>query len=401
METLVAKWGALNLVWPDRASATAALGRVPTYEERNLWKKLVKKTYGRSALKAGFLVFGRSLSLDEVAYIAKDPASWIQRSQEGKGLAPLLSPFVRVRQPAPQNFKTLRDGALNRGLTSLGWKWLCRQRPKTVEKLFAFGWTQEAIWWTNLLSKAITDKPMNPLWVENGRAYLQQSLYEILQHTVCPAERHQLALQIERLFRLVPAVADPKTMAEYEFISYAFLAGVRAPELQLSVAPGRHWTNLLLSVRRQNDKRAAMALELARDAAQTDSGGGSSVDASWPLRIGSGVLENIEVQELTHSSALEAEGASMTHCVGNGCYLQGCISGSHAVFSLREPISGMRSTLQLMLGDTEGFRIGQLAGPANVQVPQIFWKVARALASGIRPTPLKAPSQTPAFEQEA
>lgn len=386
---LVKSWGALNLVWPDRTSATAILGRMPSLDERIYWTKLVRKTYGAPALKAGYAIFGRALTLDDLAHVAKNPQPWAARAKEGVGLAPLLTTFVRARQPAPANFKQLRESTLARGLTSFSWKWLCHQHPATVARLFAFGWADEAIWWANLLSKAVAGKKLDPVWVENGRAYLQQSLYESVRQIRSTAETHILTLQLERLFRMVPQKADPKSLVEYELISYAFLAGIRVPELQLSVAPGRSWSSLLVSVRRQNDRRAAIALELARVrvAAQEKADTFAAV-ASWPARIGSGMLENIQVQELTQAKDLEVEGAIMSHCVGNGGYLLECISGGHTVLSLLEPVSHARATLQLVKQPGSAtVRIGQLTGPANSSVPQVFWKVARALACGVRPNP--------------
>lgn len=384
---LVRQLGALGLVWPDRVSVASAKGGLLEPEQRAIWQRVVRKAYGVSALKAGFAMFGRGLALADLAHISNEALQWQARVTEGAGLAPLIAPLVKMRQAPPASYQGLRANALALGLTSLGWKWLCRQRPALVAKLFAFGWTAEAIWWVNLLAKARGSDSLSASWLESGRPYLQQGTYEWV--ACCPPgnARHAADLYVERFFRLVPSEATAQHLAEFELVTSAVLAGLRTRKNRVSVAPGRTWPNVLETVRRVNQAREARAQQLALERAATLALQEQARDTAWKAQIGSGQLQQVMVTELLTERDLVNEGCLMDHCVGNGGYLASCATGQHLVMSLKEPITNARATLQLVKSASKSpWHIGQLAGPANSTVPQVFWKVARSLAAGVRPS---------------
>ena len=377
LRSLVSKIGELACVWPDHVSVAATLGRPWQPAEAAAWRRLVEERYSRQALKAGYALFGRSLRLEDLAHIAQEPDRWLSRAQEASGLAPLLGPFVKVRTTAPDNLAALREGALRRGLTPAAWKWLRRQHPSTTAKLFAFGFTVESVWWTNLLSEAQPDVRISSRWLEEGRPYLAQPLYEHVraaaQLEAAKAER----LNLTRFFRLLPVQCDPRALGEYELLATGMLLGLRDSRYRLSVGSGRTWLTLLRQLRRFADERE----NLARAKAALQDAVAAGQVLSWPPLLGSGQHLGLEFHELCSSTALEQEGVLMAHCVGDGAYTVDCQLGHQAILSLREPVTGTRATLQLRRLNGR-WTLGQLAGTGNTRVPQVFWKVARVLAAG-------------------
>jgi hypothetical protein len=370
---LTKKLGELGLIWPDAASAHVSLGTPLTPHDRHRWQGLLRHAYGSPALLVGHAIFGRDLELSDLPAIQAGLPGWQRRVQECRSLAPLLGTFVRTGLPAPANYQLLRDGALRKGLTPSAWKWLCRQPPATVRKLLALGWNAEAVFWLNLLSKAYKDRP-TPLWLlEAGRPYLFGAHYNLLQgwaeHNV--AQEH---LNLERFFRLVPMQDYPELRAQFEALSAALMVSMQSPRWAIQVKPGMTWKSLLERVRRMNQLRAQEALAAAQLEAK------KREDLRWEPYVGSFTHAGVSAKELVSNAELALEGGVMSHCVGDGAYLQDCATGSQALFSLTEPMTGARATLQLRFNAAiRHWYIAQLAGFGNSAVPRMFWNAARAL----------------------
>ena len=378
LHTLVRVLGQLGLVWPDRTSVTASLGRNWTSAEHIAWALLVRRTFSQEALKVGYALFGRQLQLDDLGHLAHEPQAWAARASEAAGFAPLLAPFVRVRTTAPADLAGLRHGALRRGLAPSAWKWLRRQRAAAVAKLFAFGWTPECIWWANLLSRALPHRQLDPRWLELGRPYLLQRHYEFAASDNELHAASAQALNLERFLRLLPQQCDAKSLVEYEMLSAGILVGLQDARYGLCANPGRTWSSMLQTLRRHNDTRTAMALREAKTQDLLEQGHA----VSWEPVVGSLTHRGVHVRELCSHAELLHEGILMAHCVGNGTYTPGCASGAQSIFSLSEPLTGSRATLQLRRDGHNTWRITQLGGPGNCAVPSLFWRVARELASG-------------------
>lgn len=366
----IEKLGHLGQVWPDAASAHAALGHPLEAAQRKLWARLVRQAYSPAALRAGLAIFGRDLTLQELAGLQTQSQPYLARIQESRSLAPLLAPFVKVGVSSPQDYAGLRTAGLARGLAPSSWKWLCRQSPCVVRKLFTFGWTPEAVFWTNVLAKARAHRPLAAAWLEAGRPYMLGQHFEQLD-TRAPRAAAQ-ALVLERFLRLVPEHPTADAMVVYEAIAVALQAGSTSPVGALSVQSNSTWKGLQERIRRKEDERLALAQALK--AAQ------QGADTRWRAVFGSCEMQGVHIRELTSNEELREEGLVLDHCVGNGQYLAGCLTGQHVIASLELPVTRQRATLQLRSKPgTRGYIIGQLAGPGNSRVPQSFWRAAREL----------------------
>ncbi len=371
LQSLVESLGELGQVWPDSASVRATLGCGWSPTQRSTWKQLLRQAYSRQALTAGYAIFGRDLQIVELARLSVHAQAYLERVREAPALAPMLNSFVKVGVAPPADYAGLRQGALDRGLLPTAWKWLYRQPVAVVRKLFAFGWTPEAIFWTNLLAKARADQPWSELWLEPGRPYQMGLLYEQVSASACPQYVADKSLQLERLLRLMPAAPTVQTLQEFETLTAELHLGFRNPQWTLAVQRNSSWKGLLERQRRHHDERLARAAVFA----SVKAGG----DCHWEAQFGSFESNGVKVTELTSNAELVNEGALLSHCVGDGAYVEGCLSGTHLIASLQAP-SAQRATLQMRRNDATGrFNIGQLAGQGNSRVPQVFWHAARAL----------------------
>lgn len=367
---LIEKFGALGQVWPDAESTRAALERLPTMEERFSWRKLVHKTFDREALRAGFAIFGRDLTLEDLGRLEPFASQYVSRVRENMSIAPMLAPFVKLGGPPPADISGVRRGVLARGLTVQGWKWLCRQRPGVVRKLLAFGWTPESIFWTNVLSKARAAELLSANWLEAGRPYLMGQHYEHREAVGHDSVQH--ALVLERFLRVLPPAPGLEDLPAYVAIVTALHVNSLDSKWQLQVQRNSTWKGLANQARRLEAARMALAAEVRA--------GKEGADVTWRPVFGDCETEGVQIRELTSNLELRQEGVVQNHCVGDGPYLEGCLTGQHIIASLALPATRQRATLQLRrLPAGRGFVIGQLAGAGNSRVPQTFWRAARAL----------------------
>jgi len=253
-----------------------------------------------------------------------------------------------------------------------------RQKPAIVTKLFQMGFTPEAVWWCNTLATALdeTEKTgrhaLNSRWLEAGRLYQGAALYELA--LVESSKAPVLPTEIVRLVRLLPQESDMQALTEYEMLCAELTSSHRGGGHWLAVNTKSTWGSLLRKVRERRAARfeaAELVLALRAELPKEK-------NPTWAGLFGHGRHRGIEVRELLSTAQLQAEGVLMEHCVGNDSFVKNCSTGHQAIFSLKEPITDTRATLQLKQ-DTRGWVIVQLAGPGNTVVPQIFWRVARAL----------------------
>lgn len=356
-------------VWPDGPTIRHLLGRPWTSEERTGWFRLLRRSYGVEALRAAWSVLGRDALLVDLHKLQPLAADWLRRISEGPTLAPLLAAHLKVAGAPPPDFKVIKDGLTRRGLTPATWKWLCRQHRRTVRTLCALGWSQEAIFWCNVLARAKPTTQLHPGWLEAGRPYLLANHY----HSVAaqtPDGADAETLQLERLLRLVPAVPDEKSLREYEGIAAARMAGLYDPQWELRFEPGNTWKSLLERLRRLNDARLKLAEKVELNPED---------NLTWEPVLGTLNVGGVQARELTSVEDLMKEGLIQSHCVGNGAYTSGCLDGTHIVMGLEDAATGLRATLQLVNHGHAGSQwvVGQLAGIGNSHVPQFFWKVTR------------------------
>lgn len=360
LTTVIETLGGLDQVWPDAPSVRARLGRNWSVSERLAWRELVHKCYGRQALRAGQAIFGRDLRLTELGQLSSFAADYLRRVQESPSLAPALASFVKVGAAAPADYKCIREDALKLGLEPGAWRWLSHQAGSVTRKLLFFGWTQEAIFWTNLLSKALGPRRLCEGWLEAGRVYGLGPLYSAW----AMQPQKDAALALERLLRLLPLTPSPERLAQLETLGSAMLRG-------LTPARNSSWEGLLERVRRQEQARLRQAeRELSTKLEQT-------VQHRWPACFGRYETQGVIFDELTSNRDLVREGVQMSHCVGEGAYLEGCLSGKHLV--ARVSSAQARATVQLRRTAGNRWMIAQLAGVRNARVPQHLWQAAQAL----------------------
>lgn len=370
LEHLVKTLASSGLAWPDGPTVSVLLGRPWTRQERRAWCSLLERTYGRTTLAVGWAIFGQEATLDALAKLQPYAADWRVRITESPSLAPVFGPFVKLGLPPPDNMHGLMVDLKVKGLSTAGWKWLCRQSRSVVRKLTAFGWTAEALFWVNLLAKA-QPNGLSSRWLEAGRPYALGGHYAALQWSHAEAQV-DATLQLERFLRQVPAQADEKSLWDYELVSAGLLLSRQSERWTIRFERNTSWAKVLEQLRRQQDER----LKLAANTTSSD-----EEVLTWQPRIGSMTLCGVQVRELTDSLSLVREGLVQDHCVGNGLYAQGCVRGEHIIAALEEPTSGLRATLQLRAPDVPSapWLVGQLAGLGNGRVPQFFWKATRAL----------------------
>ncbi len=373
---LVDTLGSLGQVWPDSASLLSVLVRRPSPYERQQWRQLLRAAYGKPALSAGYAIFGRDLGLRELANLQAHQEAYRARVKESASLAPLLAAFVKVGVAPPSDYGVLRTGALARGLTPAAWKWLSRQRPSLVRALFAFGWTPEFIFWTNLLARARAQEPLSSRWLEAGRPYMLGQHWEHLSSLAQDGKVYQdRLLNLERFLRLLPSQTSAELLVEYELLAAALHMGFLSPRAELRVEPKSTWNGLLNRLRKLEAERLALAerVHAAR----------AGEDVSWRAHFGEFESNGVAIKELTSNADLVREGVSLSHCVGDGQYVQGCLTGQHVIASLQLQATNQRATLQLRHVPRQGYVIGQLAGPSNSRVPQVFWRAARDLQASL------------------
>lgn len=370
MEELVRALGELGLVWPDRVSVQVKLGRQPSVIERQTWQALLRQGYGETALKLGWAIFGRNLELRHLAVLAENSGVWVEAVEKSRALAPLLAPFVLIGRPAVSDIGVLRADLLERGLKPSAWKWLCAQHPHVVRKLLAYGWTEECIFWLNLLSRALPSRQLHSMWLESGRPYESAALCGSLKAAADNTEGAQACLELERLMRLLPCRPDAQTLAQYTCILNAMLLGRQNAKWRLTVQTNSTWKGLLERIRRFDDERIAQAKAVR--AAEKE-------DVAWSPTFTLFESAGIKVVELLSKTDLISEGAALSHCVGDGGYLADCVKGNHVIASMYEPLSRTRATLQLRRKVEGGWYIAQLAGIGNTRVPRVFWNSAQAL----------------------
>lgn len=383
MESFVLKVSNIGYVWPDTLSVTAALGRVWTSEERTLWRKLMHNCYTPMALSAGYAIFGRQLTLREALHLNKSAQAWRDRALEAKGLAPLLGPRAVIEMDAPSNLKQLRDSLLKRGMAPLSWKWLYKQNLSVCRRLFSNGVTAEAIFWANMLARAQPDKKVSAQYLECSRLYGGQPLFWLVSAEASPTIVHT---QVERLCRLLPADATPQAIEEASLLVQALTVGFREGDMQLRIAEGSTWRNLLSFVRARNRERELRAAQLyaqRMEEQQELTIKQKAIESSvWAAKIGAGEIYGIQFEELTSHKDLVIEGLAMNHCLKDGGYTEGCIHGTSVILKLSERVTGARATLQLRRSNTgpDSWFISQLQSFGNTAVPMIFWKAAREVA---------------------
>ncbi len=371
VHSIVTVLGQLGQVWPDAPSVQAALGCPWSAQHRRSWRALLRQAYSRETLTVGYAIFGRNLELADLGRIAPYTREFAARAQEAPALAPLLGAFAKVGVAPPQDYAAIRQGALARGLRPAAWKWLCHQSAASVRKLFAFGWTHEAVFWANLLAASRPHLPLSEAWLEPGRPFQTGLLYEQLTNCASAELQATRTLQLERLIRLVPATPSAQALAELETLTAELHLGHIDPEAGLTVQRNSTWRGLLERHRRKMDGRLALANEVAKAK--------GAKEQTWDALFGQFQFGGVTVAELTSNFELVREGVLLSHCVGDGQYLSGCLSGAHVIASVVAP-SAQRATLQLRRNPANGqFTIGQLAGQGNSRVPQMFWTAARKL----------------------
>lgn len=365
-EEYVLRCGEFGYVWPDRLSLEALLDG-PALAHRKSWRNLLRQVYGVEALTLGYVVFGRQLKLRHLELLSSNLAQTRARVHESASLAPLLAPFILVGRGLAENYGTLRDGLLRRGLTPAGWRWLSHQSAATVRQLFRFGASDEAIFWTNVLCKALPQRTLSSDWIESGRPWQTGRFLPLLSGWQ-EDSRTKAVQQLERYFRALPGKADPQVRIEHELVLGELYRGFQHGEFDL-IQPKQTWPNLLRKLRELQHRREEAAL-----AAQTVA---PTTNVSWEPLLEPQVFNGVTVVELCSQSALLREGLSMAHCVGNGSYAVSCKAGSSAIFCLTHESTGSRATLELTRASrSTAWRLSQLSGVGNSRPSALFWSVA-------------------------
>lgn len=380
MESLVKAFAEMGLVWPDTVSAQASLGRRAEPGELRAWRELLNQAYGRRVLRAGWAIFGRQLTLKHAEVLAKNIGAWEVAIEKSRSLAPLLATFVRLERPHLSDVGAIRADLLVRGLKPAAWKWLCHQHPLVVRKLLCFGWTPECLFWLNVLSQAHQGRTLHSSWLEEGRPFDSSALYERAQANVGKGRTAKYTLELERLFKLLPSQATHQALAEYSAIVNAYLLGCRDSRWKLGIQVNSTWKGLLEKIRRfevnrLNAAQAAQAARLAEDPQHL---------IAWSPHFETFKAGTVQVVELLSHTDLVSEGIALSHCVGDGAYLGGCLSGEHIIASMQESLSRTRATLQLRKSSSlDKWVIAQLAGVGNARVPEVFWRAAHALRDAL------------------
>lgn len=377
MESLVKAFAEMGLVWPDPVSAQASLGRRAEPGEFRAWRALLSQAYGRRVLRAGWAIFGRQLTLKHAEVLAKNIGAWEVAIEKSRSLAPLLTTFVRLERPPLSDVGAIRADLLVRGLKPAAWKWLCHQHPLVVRKLLCFGWTPECLFWLNVLSQAQQGRTLHSSWLEEGRPFDSSALYLRAQANIGKGRTAKYTLELERLLKLLPYQATHQALAEYSAIVNAYLLGCRDSRWKLEIQVNSTWKGLLEKIRRFEENRlnAARAARLAEDKQNL---------LAWPARFETFKAGTVQVVELLSHTDLVSEGVALAHCVGDGAYLGGCLSGEHIIASMQESLSRTRATLQLRKSSSQDkWVIAQLAGVGNTRVSEVFWRAAHALREAL------------------
>ena len=380
LEHFVITVGEFGYAWPDRTTLLSLLdGPSPP---RRQWHQLLHRAYGRDALSTGAALFGRDLKLNALPYLQANAHAIVQRIKESPGLAALLQPFVKVGTPVPADFSVIREPALQRGLTPQAWRWLSHQSAATVRKLFAFGWTEEAIFWANLFAEAqapTRHARLSSDWLEAGRPYGMHRFVPLMAGWR-DAARQQGREQLVRYCRLLPCRPRPEDVMQHEGIGVELFLALQSQGFDL-LKQGQTWRGLWRKVEANRALRVVEAQTLAAERSK----GKFRV---WTPLLGGIVLRKIDVKELASEHLLIQEGVEMRHCVGGGHYAEECSRGECVVFSLTHSVSGAKATLQLVRNPNKPeWRIGQLAGAGNARPSAIFWEVAKDLRTHVHGAP--------------
>jgi len=376
IEALV-QWG---YVWPDKTTLSAACGHAAGAQAlHRSWKSALTGVFDAQALHAGYVIKGRQLTLVHLQTLQNHCDAWAARVHEAQGLAPLLAARVEFgREPLP-DLGGLRAQLLQKGMRPVTWKWLRKQPTRLAQRLFGLGVTAESLWWANLLAQAQVPGRLARTWVEPGRVSACAELYRWAQDNPNQADWLQVGLQ--RLLKTLP-LATEQARLEWEL-----LLGHLIPQLNFRetsrpwVAHNATWSSL----RRQAHEEVQMRLRQA--ATQKNAQAPEGVQQAWEARLTAfeapESLKLVSVKELTSAAALKQEGTLMSHCVGNGTYVEDCLKGEQVIVRLQEPFIGQLATLQLRKS-AGCWQVAQLAGPHNRAVPQLFWSVSRHLVEHLQ-----------------
>lgn len=377
LDFMVGELSRLGYVWPDRSSVAITLGGEDAAKgARRCWSRLIGHAYARDALKTGFSIRGKGLTVDELEVISKDSEAWRDRVKESRGLAPLLAPRLAFCLRAPDNMQGLRNSAISKGLTPVAWRWLGKQPTGLTQKLFSTGLTPESVWWANIFASigAHIDGKLLVPWLEPGRLYMGAQFYRLA--AVNSDESAWVQTGLARLIRSLPTATIQNVSMYEQLIDFLRLKMVTAKG-EAWIGVKANWNSLLRQVQAE---RAARVARFAQAAMETSLAEETDTSVNWPscLQEKNLTLNGVEILEICSAAGLVQEGALMEHCVGKGAYVQECVNGKQAIFRLSEPYLGGFATLQLRK-DSSQWRIAQLAGPQNRQVPQVFWRAAKAL----------------------
>lgn len=377
IEKQISALAELAWVWPDRVGVANALHCAQQAgPARRAWREVVRAVFPRQALSVGLQLCGRQLTVAQLQYLQQDLPRWEERAAEAAGLAPLLSQRLSFGLPPPADLKGLREQMVQRGLSPAAWRWLRQQPARLTERLFAFGATPESVWWANVLCAARRGLAGIPLaWVENGRLRHGAALFRFYQAN--PEHRAWIQTGVERLARILPE-PSAQHLLEWETLAHHVTRKLGASQGEAWIARNVSWASLRRQAHEEQQERIR--------AAQAQAPVLTAANASWPAMAGELELQGVRLKELTCEQELIQEGVLMSHCVGNGTYVHDCVAGAQAIFRLQEPFLGGMATLQVRR-DENRWRIGQLAGPGNTPVPQLFWKAAQALLAHLQVEP--------------
>lgn len=376
-ENQISALAELGWVWPDRVGVAHAVGCAhQAGAARRAWRQVVSAVFSNQALKLGWMLCGKQLTVAQLQSLQQDLHQWAARIEEAQGLAPLLAQRLSFELPPPPDLKGLREQMLERGLNPVTWRWLRQQNARVTERLFAFGVSPESVWWANVLCAARrTGEPLALPWLENGRLRYGAALYRFYQAN--PGHQPWIQTGVERLVRVLPE-PTAQHLLEWEML-------VHHISRKLGTVQGEAW--IARNVTWRSIHRQAVAEELERrNAALSKLPAPAETDATWPALTGEVQLQGVQLKELTCERELVEEGVLMSHCVGNGTYVHDCLKGTQAIFRLQEPVLGSLATLQVRRDDHR-WRIGQLSGPGNTPVPQLFWQAAQALLLRLQGAP--------------